>query len=42
VPSGDKAGIRYPESKEPKPPQNEGEPKETTAGKATLRSIAFL
>jgi uncharacterized protein YfaS (alpha-2-macroglobulin family) len=42
VPSGDKAGIRYPESNKQEPPQKEGASKETAAGKATLRSIAFL
>jgi alpha-2-macroglobulin len=42
VPSGDKAGIHYPESSRQNPPRNGGAPAETTGGKATLRSIAFL
>ena len=42
VPSGDKAGIRYPAVDQPKTPPDEGAAKVSQSDKATLRSIAFL
>lgn len=42
VPSGDKAGIHYPESNKPAAAADGGAPKTAPEGGTTLRSIAFL